>query len=163
MHSARFQQLGVELVQPYVGANGGGSSQGGSHDWSFHHPIADIDWIGNGTPIGYPGTVTPDYVERTVTAAESPYVDIGGANFAVNGLRGQKLIVVDDPQDSRAVGQVRRITWNTATRIYISGRWDFPPSATAKIVINPNLYGFARWHGNANATFETNKLVDWWT
>jgi hypothetical protein len=162
IHTCRFERLGIETQMPYTNACGGARYQGGSFDWSFHHPICDIDWIGSSTPIGGPSHVAPDYTPRTITSADMPYVDRAGSNFVPNALRGKMLVVLDDPVTNQP-GQVRRIAWNTSSRIYISGRWDFAPSAQATLLIAPDFYGFARWHGASSVGQEQNILTDFVT
>lgn len=162
MNSARFQQMIFTIQIPYAGAYGGTSAQDGSFDWAFHHPLADLDWIGTNTKVGSPTSVTPDYTHRKIASADMPYVKIAGATMAWNQYRGKKLVVIDDPANPNGIGQVRRIVSNTNDgKIYIAGRWDFAPGPNAKFLIDPMYRGMATWHGNGQTGLEEPLLVDW--
>jgi hypothetical protein len=148
IHSSQIDHMGFQLQTAYTNAHGGGEWQGGWMNSHFYKPVVDIDWFGTGSIVGTPSLPTPsDYVGRVVTDATSPYLERLGSSWATNSLRGKYLVIVDDPGNPTAVGQVRRIMWNTATRLYIAGRWDWLPSSQAQFLIDPAVYGYARWHG----------------
>lgn len=172
IHAFTFDGIQTDTQPEYNGAhlglhysNPNAYNQRMGPGWFTSHvykPAADIDWIGEGTVVGFPPLGRSDYTPRTVTDAQMPYADVSGYVGTPNAMRGRYLVVIKDDGNHRAIYQARRIMWdNGAGRFYIAGRWDFPPTNLAQIVLAPQWFSWAKWHGDSRGGAAPSTLSDW--